>query len=147
MAHGDKPFVVRAGSETAATAQSPGALRVAGISPATTPSTRIWLGKVSNEPGHRSVPHHHGDAETAGYVLKGRARIYFGEGYRQYIDMSEGDFVFVPPHMPHIECNLSNDSELVWLTARTPDNIVVNLEDADLEEIERYAVEVDPRTV
>jgi uncharacterized RmlC-like cupin family protein len=131
----EKPYVVRAGDETAETAQSAGAKRIAGVSPAATPSTRIWLGKVSNEPGYRSVPHHHGDAETAGYVLKGSARIYFGDSYREYVDMHEGDFVFVPPNTPHIEANLSSDAELVWMTARTPDNIVVNLpdvSDADL---------------
>ena len=127
----DKPYVVRAGDETGETAQSAGARRIAGVSPAATPSTRIWLGKVSNEPGYRSVPHHHGDAETAGYVLKGRARIYFGDGYREYVDLHEGDFVFVPPNTPHIEANLSCDAELVWMTARTPDNIVVNLPDVD----------------
>ncbi len=145
MANGDMPVVVRAGNETVSTAQSDGAKRVAGVSPATTPSTRIWMGKVSNEPGHRSVPHHHGDAETSGYVLKGRARIYFGEGYRQYVDLNEGDFVFVPPHMPHIEANLSDDAELVWMTARTPDNVVVNLDDVDLSEIERQATEATER--
>ncbi len=68
-------------------------------------------------------------AETGGYVLKGRARIYFGADYAEYIDMSEGDFVFVPPFMPHVEANMSQDAELVWLTARTPENIVVNLDD------------------
>jgi uncharacterized RmlC-like cupin family protein len=131
----EKPFVVSAGSETAETAQSSGAKRVAGVSPSTTPSTRIWMGKVSNEPGYRSVPHHHGEAETAGYVLKGRARIYFGENFSEYLDMAEGDFVFVPPYMPHIEANASDDAELVWMTSRTPDNIVVNLEDVDLPPI------------
>jgi len=127
----EKPYVVRGGRETADTAQTTGAKRVAGVSPAATPSTRIWLGKVSNEPGYRSVPHHHGDAETAGYVLKGSARIYFGDNYQDYVDMEEGDFVFVPPGTPHIEANRSPDAELVWMTARTPDNIVVNLPDVD----------------
>ena len=41
--------------------------------------------------------------------------------------MAEGDFVFVPPHMPHVEANMSTTDELVWVTCRTPDNIVVNL--------------------
>jgi uncharacterized RmlC-like cupin family protein len=67
-------------------------------------------------------------AETAGYVLKGRAYILFGDNYAKRVDLAEGDFVFVPPFMPHIEGNASDDTELVWLTARHPDNIVVNLE-------------------
>ncbi|MGW1991454.1 cupin domain-containing protein [Embleya sp. NPDC001921] len=127
----NRPFVVRAGTETEQTAQSEGARRLAGVSPGATPSSKIWLGKVSNAPGYRSVPHHHGEAETAGYVLKGRARIYFGRKYSEFVDLEAGDFVFVPPRIPHIEANLSEDAELVWLTARTPDNVVVNLPDVD----------------
>ena len=121
--------VVRGSQVTTNTAQSAGALRVAGISEDTTPATRIWLGKLSNEPGHHSVAHHHGEAETAAYVLKGSARIYYGADYREYVDLEEGDFLFVPPNFPHIESNRSETDELVWLTARSPDNIVVNLED------------------
>jgi len=86
---------------------------------------------VFNEPGYRSLPHHHGEAETGGYVLTGTARIYFGENYSEHVDMEEGDFVFVPPFMPHVEVNMSTTEELVWLTTRTPENIVVNLPDVD----------------
>jgi len=60
-------------------------------------------------------------------VLQGRGRIYYGEGYSEWVDMEEGDFVFVPPFMPHVEVNLSTTNHLVWLTTRTPENIVVNL--------------------
>jgi uncharacterized RmlC-like cupin family protein len=125
------PVVTRKGEEHGGTEQSGGAVRISGVSPQHTPATRIWFGKVSNEPGYRSLPHHHGEAETGGYVLTGSARIYFGEGYAEYLDMSEGDFVFVPPHMPHVEANMSTTEELVWLTCRTPDNIVVNLPEVD----------------
>lgn len=125
------PVVTLAGHEHTDTAQSGGAVRVSGVSPQHTPATKIWYGRVSNEPGYRSLPHHHGEAETGGYVLTGVARIYYGEDYQQYVDMKEGDFVFVPPFMPHIEVNMSTTEELVWLTSRTPDNIVVNLPDVD----------------
>jgi uncharacterized RmlC-like cupin family protein len=80
----------------------------------------------------RSVPHHHGEAETAGFVMSGRARIYFGEDYEEYVDMERGDFCYVPAYLPHIEANLSDTEPLVFLTCRTPDNIVVNLEDVDV---------------
>ncbi|MCM6773593.1 cupin domain-containing protein [Nocardia sp. CDC159] len=125
------PVVTRAGHEYADTAQSGGAVRVSGVSPQHTSATRIWFGKVSNEPGYRSLPHHHGEAETGGYLLTGTARIYFGDNYQEYVDMTEGDFVFVPPYIPHIEVNMSTAEELIWLTCRTPDNIVVNLPDVD----------------
>ncbi|MCX5479599.1 cupin domain-containing protein [Kaistia geumhonensis] len=125
------PVVTRSGQEHTGTGQSGGAVRVSGVSPQHTPATKIWFGRVSNEPGYRSYPHHHGEAETGGYVLKGRGRIYYGENYAEFVDMTEGDFVFVPPFMPHVEVNMSTTEELVWLTARTPDNIVVNLPDID----------------
>jgi uncharacterized RmlC-like cupin family protein len=131
MAEDDKPVVTRKGQEYADTGQSGGAVRVSGVSVQHTPATKIWFGKVSNEPGYRSLPHHHGEAETGGYVLTGKARIYFGDNYGEYIDMSEGDFVFVPPYMPHVEANMSTTEELIWLTTRTPENIVVNLPDVD----------------
>jgi uncharacterized RmlC-like cupin family protein len=123
------PVVTRGGLESLNTGQSGGASRIAGVSPQHTPATRIWFGKVSNEPGYRSVPHHHGEAETGGYVLSGRARIYFGDKFEDYIDMEEGDWVFVPPYMPHVECNIDRNRPLTWMTTRTPDNIVVNLAD------------------
>ena len=101
----------------------------------TTGATRLWFGKVRNEGGYRSVPHHHGEAETGGYVLSGRARIYFGEKFEDYLDMAEGDWVFVPPFMPHIECNLDRNRPLTWMTTRTPENIVVNLADVPDEDL------------
>lgn len=138
MAEDDVPVVTRKGREDQQTGQSGGAVRISGVSPQHTPATRIWYGKVSNEPGYRSFPHHHGEAETGGYVLSGKGRIYFGEDYSKYEDLDEGDFVFVPPFMPHVEANMSVTEDLVWVTARTPDNIVVNLEDVDDSVLEGF---------
>lgn len=125
---GSEIRVTRAGELSDQTGQTAGAKRVLGVGTATG-ATKIWMGQVSNEPGEWSGPHHHGEAETAGYVLSGHARIYYGEGYREYVDLEKGDFVFVPPNFAHIEGNRSDEEPLVWLTARTPDNIVVNLEE------------------
>jgi uncharacterized RmlC-like cupin family protein len=132
------PVVTRKGAEHRDTGQSGGAVRISGVSTQHTPATKIWYGQVSNEPGYRSFPHHHGEAETGGYVLRGHGRIYFGEGYKEFIDMTEGDWVFVPPYMPHVEANMSVTEELVWLTARTPENIVVNLDDVEDATLEGY---------
>ena len=130
--------MTRKGAEHRDTGQSGGAVRISGVSTQHTPATKIWYGQVSNEPGYRSFPHHHGEAETGGYVLRGHGRIYFGEDYKEFIDMTEGDWVFVPPYMPHVEANMSVTEELVWLTARTPENIVVNLDDVDDSTLEGY---------
>jgi len=73
--------------------------------------------------------HHHGEADTGAYVLSGCARIYFGEDYQEFVDLSEGDFMFVPPFLPHLEANMSTTEELWWIACRSPDNIVLNLAD------------------
>lgn len=133
------PVVTRKGEEDTSTMQSGDCIRVSGVSIQHTPATKIWYGQVSNKPGYRSLPHHHGEAETGGYVLSGHGRIYFGEGYTEYVDMYAGDWVFVPPFMPHVECNMSHTEDLIWLTARTPENLVVNLPDVDDSELEGYS--------
>jgi uncharacterized RmlC-like cupin family protein len=132
MIANDRPFVIAKGRESGATAQSGGLSLMTGVGPKLTPATKLWFGKASNPPGFRSLPHHHGEAETGAYLLFGRARIYFGKDYQEFIDMAEGDFMFVPPFLPHLEANMSATEELWWLACRTPENIVVNL--ADIED-------------
>ena len=112
------------------------ALRYSGVSVQNTEVENLWFGRVHTAVGEISDPHHHGEANTGGYVLKGRGFIRFGARYEEVVYMEEGDFVFVPPFVPHIEGNASRSEELIWLTTRTPDNIVVNLEDVDVAEIE-----------
>jgi uncharacterized RmlC-like cupin family protein len=119
--------VIRAVELSEVTAQTQGAIRRSGVSRENSDASAIWLGKVHTPAGYASEAHHHGEAETAGYVLKGRAYILFGEGCRERVDLEEGDFIFVPPNTPHVEGNASDTDELIWMTARTPDNIVVNL--------------------
>ena len=70
-------------------------------------------------------PHHHGEAETAVYVLKGR--VYFGEDFEESVEAGPGDFVVVPVHLPHKEGN-PYDEPAEAIVSRGPDNIVVNLE-------------------
>lgn len=116
--------------------QTLNARRVSGVSQENTEAEGLWFGKVYTGPGEISDPHHHGKAETGGYVFKGRGFIRFGDRYENLVLLEEGDFVYVPPFVPHIEGNLSQSEELVWMTTRTPDNIVVNLEDQEIADIE-----------
>ena len=118
------------------TAQTPGMTRYEAISGKLTGSRKLWMGRTDVAPGKVSSDHHHGEAETGGYVFKGNGFIRFGERYEDIIYMSEGDFVYVPPFVPHIEGNLSHTEELIWMTTRTPDNIVVNLHDQDVADID-----------
>jgi uncharacterized RmlC-like cupin family protein len=131
MSANDRPLVTRKGLEDSNTAQSGGLRLITGVGPQHTPAAKLWFGKASNPPGFRSLPHHHGEAETGAYLLSGRARIYFGKNYGEYVEMSEGDFMFVPPFLPHLEANMSTTEELWWLACRTPENIVVNLPDVE----------------
>jgi uncharacterized RmlC-like cupin family protein len=115
--------------------QTQNARRYSGVSVENTEVEGLWYGKVVTGPREASDPHHHGEAETGGYILKGNGYIRFGERYEEVVYMSEGDFVYVPPFVPHIEGNLSNSEDLIWLTTRSPDNIVVNLTDQDVADI------------
>ena len=105
----DRPVVTRQGQESANTGQSGGLMLVTGVGPQNTPATKIWFGKASNPPGFRSLPHHHGEAETGAYLLAGRARIYFGNDYREYvIPIAPRNLTTAPPH-PRLElrCGLN----------------------------------------
>jgi uncharacterized RmlC-like cupin family protein len=138
MATNNRPVITRKGSEPTNTAQSGGLVLVTGVGPQHTPATRLWFGKASNQPGYRSLPHHHGEAETGAYLMSGHARIYFGEDFAEYVDLGEGDFMFVPPFLPHLEANMSTSEELWWMTCRTPENIVVNLPDVEDAQLAGY---------
>ncbi|ASR36753.1 cupin 2 conserved barrel domain-containing protein [Prauserella marina] len=132
-----KPLVVnRKGELAEAPGQTPNARRVSGVSTENSQVEGLWFGKVHTGPGEISAPHHHGEAETGGYVFKGRGFIRYGQRYETVVYLEEGDFVYVPPFVPHIEGNASKTEELVWLTTRTPDNIVVNLDDQDVADLD-----------
>ncbi|HEY8491763.1 MAG TPA: cupin domain-containing protein [Dehalococcoidia bacterium] len=118
--------VVR-GAKAAGTGAASGAMaRLPGVD-AAAGATRLWLGLAVLPPGAVSAPHHHGEAETAAYVLRGRLRISYGEGFRRHVEAGPGDFIFVPAGLPHIEANASDAEPAEVLAARSPDNIVVNL--------------------
>jgi uncharacterized RmlC-like cupin family protein len=132
-----KTFKVnRADTLDKAPGQTHNAVRLSGVSKENSEVESLWYGRVVTGPGEISDPHHHGEAETGGYMLKGRGFIRHGEGYSEITYLNEGDFVYVPPFMPHIEGNASLTEELVWLTTRTPDNIVVNLENQNVVDLE-----------
>ena len=128
--------VQRAADLQAAPGQTQNARRISGVAKENTEVEGLWFGKVHTGPGEISDPHHHGEAETGGYVFQGRGFIRFGDRYENLVILEEGDFVYVPPFVPHIEGNLSKSVELIWMTTRTPDNIVVNLHDQDVADID-----------
>lgn len=122
---------VRREDVSAETAQSDGMQRFAAISGATAGSERLWMGQSHVQPGSRSSDHHHGEAETAIFVLSGTPEFVFLDpdtGDETRIHASAGDYVFVPPYTPHREENNDPDNEAVVVLARsTQEAIVVNL--------------------
>lgn len=125
---GTEPRVVHANELTDKTAQTPAMYRRAAIHRESTGASKVWMGWVTNSPGMDSGPHHHGEAETAAYVISGRVGVRFGEGFKEYVEAGPGDFLFVPAWVPHIESNPSPDEPSEVILTRSPDNIVVNLD-------------------
>lgn len=132
-----KSISVQRGNEIPlAPGQTAKARRYSGVSVENTEVAGLWYGRVHTSVGEHSDPHHHGEAETGGFVLQGRGYIRYGERYNEIEYFEEGDFVYVPPFVPHIEGNAGRTKELIWLTTRTPDNIVVNLTEQDVSDLE-----------
>jgi uncharacterized RmlC-like cupin family protein len=116
--------IIHPSDRDANTAQTPGMTRVAGIAAST-----VWMGEVLTEPGVRSGPHHHGDAESAIYVLRGRYRFRWGDRLERSAEGGAGDFIFVPANLLHQEINTSTDEPLVFILARGgQQNVVVNVD-------------------
>ncbi|HZZ98113.1 MAG TPA: cupin domain-containing protein [Jatrophihabitantaceae bacterium] len=115
----------------AETAQTSGMRRLSAISAHRVGSAKLWMGQTHVAPAQRSGDHHHGEAETAIYVVSGSPEFVFldehtGEEVR--LRPQPGDYVFVPPYTPHREENNDPDTEAVVVLARsTQEAIVVNL--------------------
>src|SRR5688572_10613847 len=112
------------------TAQTPGMRREAAIAPDTVGSRGLWAGFVETGPALCSGAHHHGEAESGIYVLKGRVRFYFGEKLEHTIEAESGDFVYVPPMEVHMEENMDGDQPAEVIVFRNAsDVLVVNVPD------------------
>jgi uncharacterized RmlC-like cupin family protein len=119
------------------TAQTPGMSRAAAITHAGTGASKLWAGTVTIHPDAKTGAHHHGDLESVIYVLKGRARMRWGEALQYMAEAGPGDFIYVPPFVPHQEINASTDEPLECVLCRSGmDPVVVNLEIEPVEKPE-----------
>jgi uncharacterized RmlC-like cupin family protein len=120
---------VSASELSAGTAQTAGMQRFAAISGASVGAEKIWMGETCVSPETVSDNHHHGESETAIFVRSGHPEFVFHDGVREVrIATAPGDYVFVPPHVPHREENPDSDHSAVIVIARsTQEAIVVNL--------------------
>jgi uncharacterized RmlC-like cupin family protein len=111
------------------TSQTPGMRRLEAISGKHGGSEVLWMGQTHVGGGARSGDHHHGESETGIYVVSGHPVFVFAEdGVERRIETEPGDYVFVPPFVPHREENPGDDEAVVVLARTTQEAIVVNLE-------------------
>ena len=117
------------------TPQTPGMNRAAAINAARVGAQKIWAGTVHIHANAKTGAHHHGHLESVIYVLKGRARMRWGERLEFVAEAGPGDFIYVPPYVPHQEINASTDETLECVLVRSDNEaVVVNL---DIEPVEK----------
>jgi uncharacterized RmlC-like cupin family protein len=111
------------------TPQTPGMDRAAAIDAARAGAEKLWAGTVVIQPDAKTGPHHHGSLESVIYVISGTARMRWGERLEYMAEAGPGDFIYVPPYVPHQEINASPDEPLSCVVVRSgQEPVVVNLD-------------------
>jgi len=117
------------------TPQTPGMDRKAAIDLARAGAQKLWAGTVSIHPNAKTGAHHHGALESVIYVVRGKARMRWGDRLEFTAEAGPGDFIFVPPYVPHQEINASPNETLQCVLVRSDNEaVVVNL---DIEPVEK----------
>ena len=125
----DGVIVIPGDSLDTNTAQTPGMNRAAAINFARVGAQKIWAGTVHIHANAKTGAHHHGALESVIYVVRGRARMRWGEQLEYVAEAGPGDFIFIPPYVPHQEINASTDETLECVLVRSDNEaVVVNLD-------------------
>jgi uncharacterized RmlC-like cupin family protein len=136
--------VIKAGTLDSNTAQTPGMQRAAAINAARVGAQKIWAGTVKIEANAKTGAHHHGALESVIYIVRGQARMRWGERLEYTAEAGPGDFIFIPPFVPHQEINASTEQVLECVLVRSDkEAVVVNLEIDAMEPPESVAW-IDP---
>ena len=126
--------IVRAGELDSNTPQTPGMSRAAAITHARTGASKLWAGTVTVAPAARTGAHHHGELETVLYIVRGRARFRWGDHLEYVEEAGPGDFIYVPPYVPHQEMTARADEPVEAVVVRSgQEPIVVNLDIASAD--------------
>jgi len=121
--------IVKANELDLNTPQTPGMTRAAAINFARAGASKLWAGTVAVQPNAKTGAHHHGHLESIIYVVSGRARMRWGERLEYVAEADAGDFIYVPPYVPHQEINARTDEPLKCVLVRSDQEaVVVNLE-------------------
>ena len=127
------------------TAQTPGMHRQAAINHARVGAQKIWAGTVSIAANAKTGVHHHGELESVIYVVKGHARMRWGERLQFVAEAWPGDFIYVPPFVPHQEINADPSQTLECVLVRSDNEaVVVNITDVEPVEKPEEVYWVDP---
>jgi uncharacterized RmlC-like cupin family protein len=127
--------IIRSGELSNDTAQTVGMTRAEAISHARVGAQKLWAGTVVVHPDAKTGPHHHGELETVIYVVRGRARFRWGDRLEFVDEAGPGDFVYVPPYVPHQELNARKDEPVEAVIVRSgQEPVVVNLDIPSPEE-------------
>ena len=111
------------------TLQTPGMSRAAAINHATAGAKKLWAGTVEIHPNAKTGVHHHGALESIIYVISGQARMRWGSKLEYVAEAGPGDFIYVPPYVPHQEINALTDEPLNCVLVRSDQEpVVVNLD-------------------
>jgi uncharacterized RmlC-like cupin family protein len=126
--------IVRSGELDTNTPQTEGMTRAAAITAARAGAEKLWAGTVLIEPDARTGAHHHGPVESVIYVVTGHARMRWGERLEFVAEAGPGDFIYVPPYVPHQEINAAAAEPLSCVVVRSgQEAVVVNLDLPDVE--------------
>ena len=107
------------------TPQTPGMLRLAAVSHSLVGSEALWAGVMLVDAGTVSSVHHHGPLETVVYMVSGQSKVRWGSRLEHEVDLEPGDFLFIPPFVPHQEINPSRDQPTEWVVVRSGREAVV----------------------
>jgi uncharacterized RmlC-like cupin family protein len=126
--------VVASNQLDANTAQTPGMQRAAAIDFARMGAEKLWAGTVVIHPHAKTGAHHHGPVESVIYVVSGRARMKWGDRLEFTAEAGPGDFIYVPPFVPHQEINAGDGEPLSCVLVRSgQEPVVVNLDLPNVE--------------
>ncbi len=137
--------VIKGDSLDSNTPQTPGMFRQAAINHARVGARKLWAGTVRIDPNAKTGVHHHGELESVIFVLSGKARMRWGERLEYVAEAAAGDFIFIPPFVPHQEINADPANPLECVLVRSDNEaVVVNITDVDPVEKPEAVYWVDP---
>ena len=126
--------IIRSDQLDVNTAQTPGMNRAAAITTARVGAQKLWAGTVHIHANAKTGAHHHGPLESVIYIVRGRARMRWGEQLEFTAEAGPGDFIYVPPYVPHQEINASATETLECVLVRSDgEAVAINLDIVPVE--------------